>query len=149
MNTVNGFRHQRLSRGLTMQQVAQLSGVSAYIIRCCEDGDVENITLSRLLVLSSALGISVSEGLRVRETPGLRRRPRRREPRNILENYMAYWELTIQGMAVILNVSPQTVSVQCGKISPAPKYVKRLTEEENMPVHSFVEMYGNMPLPPS
>lgn len=55
MNTVNGFRHQRLSRGLTMQQVSDLSGVSAYIIRCCEEGNVENIALKRLLALSSAL----------------------------------------------------------------------------------------------
>ncbi|MGM9607420.1 MAG: helix-turn-helix domain-containing protein [Oscillospiraceae bacterium] len=149
MSTVNGFRHQRLSRGLTMQQMSDLSGVSAYIIRCCEEGNVENITLSRLLALSSALGISLSEGLRVRETPGIRQRPRRREPRNILENYMSYWELTTQGMAVILDVSPQTVSVQCGKSSPALKYVKRLAEEENMTVGSFIHMYGNMPLPPS
>ncbi|MGM9606863.1 MAG: helix-turn-helix domain-containing protein [Oscillospiraceae bacterium] len=134
---------RRLSRGLTMQQLAEESGVSAYIIRCCEEGNVENITLSRLLALSSALGISLSEGLRVREAPGIRRRPRRREPRNILENYMAYWELTIQGMAVILDVSPQTVSVQCGKKDPALKYVRRLAEEEGLPVSTFLKLYGN------
>ena len=147
MSAVNGFRRQRLSRGLTMRQVSDLSGVSPYIIRCCEDGDVENISLNRLLALSSALGLSLSEACRIREAPGRRQRPRRREPRNILENYMAYWELTVQSMALILNVSPQTVSVQCGKHTPAPKYVKRLAEEENMPVCSFVEMYGGMTLP--
>lgn len=142
MTAVNGFRARRMSHGLTIQQVAAYSGVSPYIIHRCEEGDFEQVSMYRLIALADTLGISLSEGCRVRQVPGSRQRPRRQEPRNILENYMVHWELTLQGMAVILDVSVQTVSVQCGKADPAMKYIRRLAEEEGMSVHAFVEFYS-------
>lgn len=143
MSAVNGFRARRLSRGLTMQQLAEESGVSAYTVRCCEEGKTERISLDRLLTLTEALELTLSEACRVRETTGTRQRPRRREPRNVLENYMARWDLTVQGLAVILDVSAQTVSVQCGKKDPSLKYVRRLAEEEGLPVGTFLKLYEN------
>ena len=38
MSRINGFQAQRLNRNLTIQETAQLSGVSPYTIRCCEEG---------------------------------------------------------------------------------------------------------------
>ena len=141
MSRINGFQAQRLNRNLTIQETAQLSGVSAYTIRCCEEGRLENISMERLISLTRVLELSFAEACSFRESVGSRKRPRRREPRNVLENYMARWDLTVQGMAAILGVSAQTVSVQCGKEKPAMKYIKRLAEEENLPVSTFVKMY--------
>lgn len=145
MSTVNGFRRRRLSRGLTIRETAQLSGLSPYLIRRCEEGRPEDLPLSRLLALSSALGISISEGCRPAEPLGPRRLPRRHEPRNILERYMAYRELTVQSLAILLDVSPQTVSVQCGRDLPAMKYIRRLADAEDLSVAEFMEMFGGAP----
>lgn len=139
-----GFRTRRLALGWTIQQTSKLSGVSPYIIRCCEAGNFFHISMHRLVALSACLGISVDEGCRMGSPSGNRQRPRRHSPRNILENYMAYWELTLEGLALILDVSTQTASVQCAKEHPAMKYIHLLAEEENMTVDSFLTMYGNL-----
>ncbi len=143
---MNGFRARRLALGLTMEETAKKSGLSPYTIRCCEEGDAEQIALYRLLALCKTLDITPDKGCKVMEFPGHRQRPRKREPRNILERYMACKELTLQAMAVLLDVSPQTVSVQCAKRSPAPKYVQRLAEEEDMPLLTFERLYSALPL---
>ena len=141
MSLINGFRAQRLALGLTMQELSDLSGLSLYLIRRCEDGQAERVTLSHLLTLSAALGISIEEGCRLREARGNRQLPLRHEPRNLLESYMAHWDLTLEGLAMILNVSVQTASIQCSKAVPSPKYIRRLAEEENMTVPQFESMY--------
>ena len=141
MSIVNGFRARRLALGLTMQELSDQSGLSLYLIRRCEDGQTERITLSNLLTLSFSLGITIEEGCRLREIRGDRRLPLRHGPRNLLEVYMAHWDLTLEGLAVILDVSVQTASIQCSKTSPSPKYIRRLAEEENMTVPQFVAMY--------
>ena len=137
-----GFRARRLALGWTIRQTAERSGVSPYIIRCCEEGNFFHISMHRLLALSSSLGISVGEACCICTSFGSRRRPRRHPPRNILENYMAYWDLTLEGLALILGVSTQTASIQCAREHPAMKYVHLLAEEENMTVDSFLTMYG-------
>lgn len=137
-----GFRTRRLALGWTIQQTSALSGVSPYIIRCCEEGNFFHISMHRLLTLSSCLGISVGEGCCIAPPSGNRQRPRRHPPRNVLENYMAYWDLTLEGLALILDVSTQTASIQCAKENPAMKYIGLLAEEENMTVDSFLTMYG-------
>lgn len=139
-----GFRARRLTLGWTINQTSELSGISPYIIRCCEDGNLGHITMDRIITLAACLGISVDEACRMRTPSGGRQRPRRHVPRNILENYMAYWELTLEGLAMILDVSAQTVSIQCSKESPAMKYIRLLAEEEHMTVDSFLLMYGNL-----
>lgn len=146
MNTTpcSGFRTRRLALGWTIQQTSQLSSVSPYIIRCCEEGDLSHVSMHRLIALSACLGISLDEGCRMRIPTGTRQRPRRHEPRNILENYMTYWELTLEGLALILGVSAQTASIQCGLPHPAMKYIRLLAEEENMTADSFLTMYGNL-----
>lgn len=146
MNTTpcSGFRTRRLALGWTIQQTSQLSSVSPYIIRCCEAGDFHQVSMHRLLRLSACLGISLDEGCRMRIPTGIRQRPFRHAPRNILESYMAYRELTLQGLALILGVSAQTASIQCGLPHPATKYIRLLAEEEDMTVDSFVTMYGNL-----
>lgn len=143
MSVVNGFRAQRLSRGLTRQKLSDLSGLSLYLIRRCEEGQTERTTLANLLTLSNTLGITIKEGCRLREIRGDRHLPLRHEPRNLLEAYMAHWDLTLEGLAVILDVdvSVQTASIQCSKPIPAPKYIRRLAEEENMTVPQFEAMY--------
>lgn len=141
MSIVNGFRAQRLSRGLTMQQLSDLSGLSLYLIRRCEEGSADRVTLANLLALSNTLDISIEEGCRLREIRGDRRLPLRHDPRNLLEAYMAHWDLTLEGLAMILDVSVQTASIQCSKPTPSPKYVRRLAEEENMTVPQFEAMY--------
>ena len=140
MSTINGFRARRLSRAMTMQQLSDCTGLSLYIIRRCEEGEIERIALRKLLALADALGISIEEGCRLRETKGDRQLPCRHQPRNVLENYMTYWDLTLQGMAMSLDVSVQTVSIQCGKDKPALKYICRLAEEEGVSVLQFEEM---------
>lgn len=139
-----GFRTRRLALGWTIQQTSKLSGVSPYIIRTCEEGGFSRVSMHRLVALSSCLRITVDEGCRKDNYSGGRQRPRRHSPRNILENYMAYWELTLEGLALILDVSTQTASVQCAKEHPAMKYIHLLAEEENMTVDSFLTMYGNL-----
>lgn len=139
-----GFRTRRLALGWTIQQTSKLSSVSPYIIRCCEAGNFLHISMHRLVALSTCLGITVDEGCRKDNYSGGRQRPRRHSPRNILENYMAYWELTLEGLALILDVSTQTASVQCAREHPAMKYIHLLAEEENMTVDSFLTMYGNL-----
>lgn len=141
MSTVTGFRARRLALGLTMQELSDLCGLSLYLIRRCEDGQAEHTTLAKLLTLSNALGITIEEGCRLREVRGDRRLPLRHEPRNLLEAYMAHWELTLEGLSVILNVSVQTASIQCSKPTPAPKYIRRLAEEEDMTVPQFESFY--------
>lgn len=138
----NGFRAARLACGWSIRQLSEKSGVSPYIIRCCEEGDVDHVALYRLLALTDALGLYPTIALRPAAVA--RQRPRKHPPRNILESYMAYWELTLEGLALILNVSAQTVSVQCAKEHPAMKYIRLLAEEENMTVDSFLLMYGNL-----
>lgn len=141
MSLVNGFRARRLALGLTMQELSDLSGLSLYLIRRCEEGSAERVTLANLLTLANSLGISIEEGCRLRESRGGRRLPLRHEPRNLLEAYMAHWELTLEGLAMILDVSVQTASIQCSKPTPSPKYVRRLAEEENMTVPQFETFY--------
>ena len=141
MTAINGFRARRLECGLSIQQLADLSHLSPYTIRQCERGVLDQITLCRLLTLADTLGISLFEGCRVRLDPGARQRPRRHAPRNILECYMDHWGLTLQGLALILDVSVQTASVQCAKPSPAAKYIQCLAAEEGLSVPAFLEFY--------
>lgn len=143
MNITTGFRARRLALSLTIRQLSEKSGLSPYIIRRCEEGEFEEVSICRVMALADALGISLTKGCGLFRYTG-RQRPRDHAPRNILENYMAYQDLTLQGMAVILGVSVQTASIQCGKPQPSEKYVKRLALEERMPYPAFVEMYGAM-----
>ncbi len=143
---MNGFRARRLALGLTMEETAEKSGLSPYIIRCCEEGDVGKVARYRLLALCKALDLSPSQGCEVLEFPGHRKRPRKTAPRNILERYMAHHERTLPGMALRMEGSPQTGSGQCAKRTPSPKYIQRLAEEEDMPLLTFERMYGALPL---
>lgn len=142
MRTMNGFRSARLRRNLTIRELSDLCGISTATIRHCEAGTLEAISLDRVAALASALDISIAEGCRVYEFAGPRQLPLRHPPRNILEAYMAFWDLTVQSLAFMLDVSPQTVSVQCGKKVPSLKYVKQLAEMEEVPVTEFIERYG-------
>lgn len=141
MNRIIGFRAHRLERNLTIQEVAEMSEVSLYTVRCCEEGRVDCISMEKLIALTETLEISFAEACSFREPVGPRKRPRRKEPHNVLEHYMARWNLTAQGMADLLGVSVQTVCIQCGKSTPAMKYVRRLAEAEGMPVETFLQMY--------
>ena len=141
MTTVNGFRARRLECALSIQQLADLSHLSPYIIRQCERGEVEQITLRRLLSLADTLGISLSEGCRMHSAPGSRQRPRRHAPRNVLECYMDHWGLTLHGLALILDVSVQTASIQCAKQVPDAKYIQCLAVEDGLSVPDFLEFY--------
>ena len=139
--TAYGFRIRRLSLGMTIQQLSRESGLSPHIIRCCEEGDLSHVSLHRVIGLASALDISLSDGGSLQQL-SCRRRPRPQPPRNVLEQYMAYWDLTLEGMAIILGVSLQTVSNQCRKVTPDRKYICRLAEEEGMGEQDFLTMYG-------
>ena len=144
MSYTTGFRARRLSSGLTIQQLSEKSGLSPYIIRHCEEGEFDEISLCRIITLADALGISLEEGCRLARYTGSRQRPRSHAPRNVLENYMACHDLTLQGMAILLGVSVQTACVQCGKDDPSEKYVFRLAQAEGMTYDDFFNMYSAM-----
>lgn len=144
MSFTTGFRARRLSSGLTIQQLSEKSGLSPYIIRRCEEGEFDEISLCRIITLADTLGISLEDGCRLARYTGGRQRPRSHAPRNVLENYMACHDLTLQGMAVLLGVSVQTAAIQCSKDEPSVKYIWSLANAEGMTVSAFVTMYSAM-----
>ena len=144
MSYTTGFRARRLSCGMTMDQLSEKSGLSPYIIRRCEEGEFDEISLCRVITLADSLGISLEEGCRLARYTGGRQRPRSHAPRNVLENYMACHDLTLQGMAILLGVSVQTASIQCSKDEPLVKYIWSLANAEGMTVSAFVTMYSAM-----
>lgn len=141
MSLVSGFRSARLRRNLTIQELSHLSGVSVTTIRHCETGALDPVSLDRVAALASALDISIAEGCAFVDG-GPRQLPLRHSPRNVLETYMAFWELTDQALAIILDVSVQTVSVQCARKMPSMKYIRMLAEHEEVSVQDFLTMYG-------
>ena len=144
MSYTTGFRARRLALNWTMQQLSEKSGLSPYIIRRCEEGEFDEISIFRIMALAETLGISVEDGCGLAHQTEGRQRPRSHAPRNILENYMAHRDLTLQGMAILLGVSVQTASIQCAKEQPSEKYIEYLADEEGMSCTSFIEMFGAM-----
>ena len=141
MNRISGFRSARLRRNLTIQELSRIAGVSATTIRHCETGALDPISLDRVAALASALDITIAEGITF-TAGGPRLLPSRHAPRNVLESYMDFWELTDRTLAILLDVSAQTVSVQCSREMPAMKYIRRLADHEEMSVRDFLTMYG-------
>ena len=142
MNMTTGFRARRLMLGLTMDRLSRECGLSLYIIRRCEEGEFDSLSMDSILTLAHALDLSVSEGCALITCPGDRQRPRRCASGNPIESYMLHHGLTLRGMALLLNVSVQTVNKQCSLPTPAPRYIKALADSECMSVGDFQLMYG-------
>lgn len=141
MIPVSGFRIHRLRQNLTIQKTAEQSGLSVYAVRACEDGNVGGMSIEKVLALADALDITIDEGCRFYAWQITKRRVHEKHTHGPLERYMDEKGLSAEGLADMLGVSVQTVSVQRRKPIPNTKYIEFLAKEEGVSVSEFLTRY--------
>lgn len=146
---MNGIYYWRKKCGLTVKELAELSGLSIVSIQKLEKQVCKTTTLSAYMKIADALGRTVDQLLDSYDPHTLnagesrRKSSRKALEGNIIALYCRHEDLSYQQLANRLGVTSRERARQLCRTQDAPeKHVSRLAAYEAIPVEEFIKRYA-------